>query len=91
MKKVILTLSNCHFPLAVEIFESNKALWFNPTGTTLLYASFDDSGVGEVIYPWYAESYPYPLLRKLRYPKVQFLVLIEFCIKNLRLSPKWSN
>ncbi|XP_063241591.1 inactive dipeptidyl peptidase 10-like [Bacillus rossius redtenbacheri] len=56
----------------VEVLKTAGATWFSPDGRYLLYASFNDSLVGEVKYPSYggAETRPrYPKMRSLRYPK----------------------
>ncbi|XP_023712953.1 dipeptidyl peptidase 4 isoform X2 [Cryptotermes secundus] len=55
-----------------EILKSPNALWFSPDAHFLLYASFNDSLVGELKYPWYGriqERLRYPQIRMLRYPK----------------------
>ncbi|XP_076369870.1 prolyl endopeptidase FAP-like [Tachypleus tridentatus] len=56
-----------------EILGKTKPLWWSEDGTRLCYASFDDSGVAEVQYPWYGdytdENNIYPSLKKVRYPK----------------------
>ncbi|XP_063230556.1 inactive dipeptidyl peptidase 10-like [Bacillus rossius redtenbacheri] len=51
-----------------EILRSGGALWFSPDGQYLLFASFNDSAVGELRYPWYG-GLKYPAVRTLRYPK----------------------
>ncbi|XP_049940274.1 inactive dipeptidyl peptidase 10-like [Schistocerca serialis cubense] len=59
-----------------EILQSGAALWWSPDSRYLLFATFDDSSVGELRYPWYGsgtghvERPQYPQLRSLRYPKV---------------------
>lgn len=54
----------------VEIFMSNNAVWTSPSGQYLVYATFNDTRVGEASYTWYADDLPYPKLRTLKYPKV---------------------
>ncbi|XP_049834245.1 inactive dipeptidyl peptidase 10-like isoform X2 [Schistocerca gregaria] len=57
-----------------EILKSSGAMWFSPDGRYLLYATFNDTRVGELRYPWYGTAQKdrpqYPQLRTLRYPKV---------------------
>lgn len=52
----------------------NTALWMSEDSHMLLYASFNDSMVQELRFPWYGvaeEEQPlYPDMRGLRYPKV---------------------
>ncbi|XP_067000020.2 inactive dipeptidyl peptidase 10 [Anabrus simplex] len=55
-----------------EILHSPSAMWFSPDGKILLFASFNDSLVGELRYPWYGslqQRLKYPQMRSLRYPK----------------------
>ncbi|KAK6630046.1 hypothetical protein RUM44_005444 [Polyplax serrata] len=55
-----------------EILSSNKALWMSTDGHLLLYATFNDSTVGEIQLPWYNvndQIKQYPEIRSLRYPK----------------------
>lgn len=70
----ILQVVNTWFLLVTEeILKSPNALWFSPDAHFLLYASFNDSLVGELKYPWYGriqERLRYPQIRMLRYPKV---------------------
>lgn len=70
----------------------NTALWMSEDSHMLLYASFNDSQVQELRFPWYGvaeEEQPlYPDMRGLRYPKVtwqdghsfaaQWVLTIEF-------------
>ncbi|KAJ1527285.1 hypothetical protein ONE63_008805 [Megalurothrips usitatus] len=56
----------------VEILRSPRAVWLSPDSKYLLFASFNDSRVGELKYPWYGslqEGTRYPKIRTLRYPK----------------------
>jgi hypothetical protein len=53
-----------------EILKSNSAMWMSSDGQYLVYASFNDSLVGENSYHWYGDNLAYPKLRTLRYPKV---------------------
>ncbi|XP_050544681.1 prolyl endopeptidase FAP-like isoform X2 [Daktulosphaira vitifoliae] len=52
-----------------EIFKSDKAFWFSPTGRFMAYASFNDTLVGEYKYPVYNERSQYPYYQSLRYSK----------------------
>ncbi|XP_063905183.1 inactive dipeptidyl peptidase 10 isoform X2 [Zophobas morio] len=55
-----------------EILGSNSALWLSRDGLLLVFASFNDSLVEELRFPWYGsanEGRLYPDIRSLRYPK----------------------
>ncbi|XP_022257449.1 dipeptidyl aminopeptidase-like protein 6, partial [Limulus polyphemus] len=56
-----------------EILGKTNPIWWSEDGTRLCFASFDDSGVPEVQYPWYGdymdENNIYPSLMNVRYPK----------------------
>ncbi|XP_076329096.1 dipeptidyl peptidase 4-like isoform X2 [Tachypleus tridentatus] len=56
-----------------EILGKNNPIWWSEDGTRLCFASFDDSLVPEVQYPWYGnymdENNIYPAMVKIRYPK----------------------
>ncbi|KAF4532688.1 hypothetical protein B566_EDAN002924 [Ephemera danica] len=55
-----------------EVLSSNLALWFSDDGHMMLYATFNDSLVDELRFPWYGsleEGKLYPDIRSLRYPK----------------------
>ncbi|GLV36131.1 Dipeptidyl peptidase 10 [Carabus blaptoides fortunei] len=55
-----------------EILGSNTALWMSSDGHMILYASFNDTLVEELQFPWYgsvSEDRLYPDIRSLRYPK----------------------
>ncbi|CAL8070492.1 unnamed protein product [Orchesella dallaii] len=52
-----------------EVLHSDNAIWISPNGQYLVYASFNDTPVGEASYTWYADELPYPKLRTLRFPK----------------------
>ncbi|XP_060869072.1 prolyl endopeptidase FAP-like isoform X2 [Metopolophium dirhodum] len=52
-----------------EIFKSDRAFWFSPSGRYLAYVTFDDSLVGEYKYPVYNTRFQYPYYQSLRYPK----------------------
>lgn len=57
---------------AEEILGTNVALWPSTDGHMLVFASFNDSLVEELRFPWYGSSTDgrlYPDIRSLRYPK----------------------
>lgn len=39
-----------------EIFERPEAIWSSPDGTHFMYASFNDTNVGMMTYPWLASG-----------------------------------
>ncbi|CAO1378587.1 unnamed protein product [Diamesa serratosioi] len=39
-----------------EIFQSHKAVWGSPDGNLLLYATFNDTNVGTMVYPWFSSN-----------------------------------
>ncbi|KAG5684830.1 hypothetical protein PVAND_014041 [Polypedilum vanderplanki] len=62
-----------------EILKSQKALWSSHDGMFLLYATFNDSNVGQMVYPWFSSSPvlqsgglssrgSYPDSQSIRYP-----------------------
>ncbi|KAL1513944.1 hypothetical protein ABEB36_003282 [Hypothenemus hampei] len=55
-----------------EILGSNSAIWMSNDGMLLAFASFNDTLVEELRFPWYGsgeEERLYPDIRSLRYPK----------------------
>ncbi|XP_017772534.1 PREDICTED: inactive dipeptidyl peptidase 10 [Nicrophorus vespilloides] len=55
-----------------EILGTNSAIWMSHDGHMLVFASFNDSLVEELRFPWYGagtEGRLYPDIRSLRYPK----------------------
>ncbi|XP_046386963.1 inactive dipeptidyl peptidase 10-like isoform X2 [Ischnura elegans] len=58
-----------------EILNTHRALWFSPDGRWIVYATFNDSQVGEMRFPFYGGGSNgvgaprYPQIRSLRYPK----------------------
>ncbi|XP_023224997.1 dipeptidyl peptidase 4-like isoform X1 [Centruroides sculpturatus] len=56
-----------------EILGSNSAIWWSPDGSSICFASFNDSKVGTLYYNWYGDygdpSNIYPQLQRLHYPK----------------------
>jgi len=59
-----------------EVFEDNKALWWSPDATKIVWGSFDDSNVNVYLLQKYGTLWPgepvqqYPELMEVRYPKV---------------------
>lgn len=59
-----------------EVFEDNKALWWSPDGSVLVWGSFDDTNVDTYLLQKYTRGNPYyniqqyPELLEIRYPKV---------------------
>lgn len=56
-----------------EILKTDHSLWFSNDGKFLMYATYNDTNVGEYKYPWYDSANPtakYPQIRNVRYPKV---------------------
>lgn len=62
-----------------EILSSPEAIWSSADGTHIMYASFNDSGVGMMTYPWFASgakmtangigsASSFPETRTVRYP-----------------------
>ncbi|KAF5283304.1 hypothetical protein FQA39_LY17351 [Lamprigera yunnana] len=55
-----------------EILGTNNAIWISRDGHMLVYATFNDTLVEELKFPWYGsltEGRLYPDIRSLRYPK----------------------
>lgn len=56
-----------------EVFSSNIALWFSPTGKQIAFASFNDSLTRIMTVPYYGNpgdiAFSYPLEQHVRYPK----------------------
>ncbi|KAH8270566.1 hypothetical protein KR018_011616 [Drosophila ironensis] len=56
-----------------EVFSSNVATWFNPSGTQLAFIKFDDSSTHLINFPYYGDAgdlrYQYPLHQVIAYPK----------------------
>uniref|UniRef100_A0AAR5PBW8 Venom dipeptidyl peptidase 4 n=2 Tax=Dendroctonus ponderosae TaxID=77166 RepID=A0AAR5PBW8_DENPD len=55
-----------------EILRSNSALWMSSDGLLVAFATFNDTLVEELRFPWYGsigEGSLYPDIRSLRYPK----------------------
>jgi hypothetical protein len=57
-----------------EILSSSNAFWWSPDGSKLCFASFNDSQVDIMQYPWYGSSVEastlYTKTIRIRYPKV---------------------
>ncbi|EDW26282.1 GL24559 [Drosophila persimilis] len=60
-----------------EVFSSNVATWFNPSGTQLAFIKFDDSSTHLINFPYYGDAgdlrYQYPLHQVIAYPKAGIL------------------
>ncbi|XP_069968289.1 venom dipeptidyl peptidase 4 isoform X2 [Bactrocera oleae] len=56
-----------------EVFSTNIATWFNPTGTHIAFIKFDDSPTHAINLPIYGEAneprFQYPLTKFIPYPK----------------------
>ncbi|XP_075238106.1 dipeptidyl peptidase 4-like [Lycorma delicatula] len=52
-----------------ELIKSSTAIWFSNDAQLLLYASFNDSMVGQIKYPVYGPKTLYPTVNTIRYPK----------------------
>lgn len=56
-----------------EVLHGASALWFSPDGSMLVYATFDDRNVKEMLYSHYGDpgniKDQYPTEMKLKYPK----------------------
>uniref|UniRef100_A0AAR2L9F2 Dipeptidyl-peptidase 4 n=1 Tax=Pygocentrus nattereri TaxID=42514 RepID=A0AAR2L9F2_PYGNA len=51
-----------------EMFSTNHALWWSPTGRYLAFAEFNDTNVHTIEYSWYGEG-QYPDMVVIPYPK----------------------
>lgn len=66
--------------MSEEIFTTPEAIWGSPDGTHIMYASFNDTNVGVMTFPWFASgaaitttnsktsSSAFPETRTIRYP-----------------------
>lgn len=45
-----------HSASSEEIFKSQKAVWGSNDGSMLLYATFNDTNVGQMKYPWFSSN-----------------------------------
>ncbi|XP_064552376.1 venom dipeptidyl peptidase 4 isoform X3 [Drosophila montana] len=56
-----------------EVFSSNVATWFNPSGTQIAFIQFDDSPTHVINFPYYGDAgdlrFQYPLHQEIPYPK----------------------
>lgn len=56
-----------------EVFSSNVATWFNPSGNQIAFIQFDDSPTHTINFPYYGEAgdlrFQYPLHQEIAYPK----------------------
>ncbi len=60
-----------------EVFEDNKALWWSPNGTRLVWGVFNDTRVGKYLLQKYGlwqpprkSAWQYPEIQDVPYPKV---------------------
>ncbi|XP_064166741.1 dipeptidyl peptidase 4-like isoform X1 [Anguilla rostrata] len=56
------------WPYEEEMFASNYAMWWSPSGTYLAYGEFNDTLVQTIDYSWYGEG-QYPKTVEIPYPK----------------------
>ncbi|XP_011864447.1 PREDICTED: venom dipeptidyl peptidase 4 [Vollenhovia emeryi] len=65
-----------------EVFSSNKALWFSPSGTKLVFGYFDDSSTPIMTIPFYGYpgslTFQYTSAIPIHYPKVS--TRLSYCI-----------
>lgn len=52
----VLKLLIVFYYFTEEIFQSHKAVWGSPDGDLLLYATFNDTNVGTMVYPWFSSN-----------------------------------
>ncbi|KAK0080429.1 hypothetical protein PV325_013968 [Microctonus aethiopoides] len=59
-----------------EVFSSNKALWFSPSGKKMVFAYFDDTQTPKMEIPYYgipgSLSFQYTAIIPIHYPKVKY-------------------
>ena len=70
------------------MLNSGLAIWFSEDGLQISYATFNDSKVEELKYPWFGtldEGKLYPDTRTLRYPKVK-TPLLDFIYRTFPFS-----
>lgn len=77
--EIYIKISGCRGITAVrfiseEVFGSNKALWFSPSGNKLAFGYFDDSQTPIITIPFYgypgSMSFQYTTAISIHYPKV---------------------
>lgn len=60
--------------IAEEVFGSNDAMWFSPDGSKLAFATFDDTNVKIMSFPYYGYAdnltFQYSVNINIHYPKV---------------------
>ena len=69
-----------------EILTSNSAIWFSSVeaaSVKMVYATFDDSDVGEVSYNEYGGSEFPEGNRDIRYVKLQYLLALSLRLKRM--------
>lgn len=101
-KKLFSSLSS--FVIAEEIFTAPEAIWSSNDGTHIMFASFDDTNVGTMTYPWFSTgaittshlsgSVSFPETRTLRYPTpgtnnpVVYIEVVD--ISNIFSIQRWN-
>jgi hypothetical protein len=74
-----------------EVLSSNKAIWFSPSGTKLIFGYFDDTNTPIINIPYYGFpgfTFQYPSTIPIHYPKVSISVFTykdESCDINIIL------
>lgn len=62
------------FLYETEIARTSHSMWFSSDGQYLMYATYNDTNVGEHRWAWYggnsADQLKYPIIKSVRYPKV---------------------
>ena len=68
-----------HFLISEDIFASSEALWPSPDGSHIIFATFNDSKVRTLSFPWFGVSSlssssntfgSFPDFKTVRYPTV---------------------
>jgi Dipeptidyl peptidase IV (DPP IV) N-terminal region len=74
---------------AEEVLGSNDAMWFSPDGSKLAFATFDDTSVKIMSFPYYGQadnlSFQYSVNINIHYPKVSSIKLKELILINFSL------
>nr|XP_040581987.1 inactive dipeptidyl peptidase 10-like [Lepeophtheirus salmonis] len=52
-----------------DILKQGNAIWVSPNGKKIVYATFNDTNVQEVVFEKFGSGETYPSTQKLRYPK----------------------
>ena len=68
---VVVVIVVVVYILIEEVLSSNHALWWSPSGTHIVYLTFNDTAVQSFQYPIYGpSSNVYTTIESLAYPKV---------------------